>query len=278
MKKGLGKGLEALLGDISSTEVRGESTLKEIPITEIYPNPYQPRKEFNEEEIESLSRSIKENGILQPIVVTQKEDNKYIIVAGERRWRAAAKAGLKKVPAIIKDVDEKQLLVLALVENINRKDLNPIEEAEGYRVLIEELGYTQEEVARAVGKDRATIANSLRLLKLPEVIKEALRKGKISAGHARAIINLPPEDQIKLLNEIIEKNLSVREVEKKAKEKKVQKEKKDTEKSLLEEMAKEVSLVSGLLVKITGRENRGKVVISYFSKEELDRILNMLRA
>ncbi len=276
MKKGLGKGLEALLGDLSSVEVKEESPLKEIPITEIYPNPYQPRKDFDEKEIESLSQSIKESGLLQPIIVTRKND-RYLIVAGERRWRAAAKAGLKKIPAIIKDVSEKQLLVLALVENINRKDLNPIEEAEGYKVLVEDMGYTQEEVAKVVGKDRATIANMLRLLKLPEAIKEALREGKISAGHARALISLPPEEQLKLLNEILEKNLSVREVEKKAKAKK-EKQEKNIENKITEEMAKEVSLMSGLVVKISGNENKGKVIISYFSKEELERILNKLRA
>ncbi len=214
-KGGLGKGLEALFGELDDFEK--ENRITTIALDLIESNPFQPRENFDEKGIEELAESIKEKGVIQPIIVREHGD-KYQIVAGERRFLAAKKAGLSSIPAIIKDITDEESAEIALIENVQRKDLNPIEEALAYKRLIENFHYTQEELAKRIGKDRATIANSLRLLNLPEEIIEKIKRGLITAGHARAILSLKDEgEQKRLAEEIIEKKLSVRESERLAK-------------------------------------------------------------
>ncbi len=214
-KGGLGKGLEAIFGELN--ELEKDNKIIAISLEIIEKNPFQPRESFDDKGIKELAESIKEKGIIQPIIVREHED-KYQIVAGERRFLAAKLAGLKSIPAIVKNISDEESAEIALIENVQRKDLNPIEEALAYKRLIDKFGYTQEELAKKIGKDRATITNSLRLLNLPDEIMEKLKSGLISAGHARAILSLKNEDEQKVLaNEIIKRKLSVREAEKAAK-------------------------------------------------------------
>lgn len=208
-RKALGRGLGALIGEQQET-VQG---LVEIDIDLIRPNPHQPRHSFENEKLAELAASLKLTGVLQPIVVRRVED-KYEIIAGERRWRAAGLAGLSKIPAILRDLPDEKLLESSLVENIQRENLNPIEEARAYRSLISDLGLTQEQIALRVGRDRSSVTNYLRLLKLPEDVKRLVETGKITMGHARALLTLPdPKDQSRLANDILIKGLSVRDTE-----------------------------------------------------------------
>ncbi len=214
-KGGLGKGLEAIFGELN--ELEKDNKVIAISLEIIEKNPFQPRENFDDKGIKELAESIKEKGIIQPIIVREHED-KYQIVAGERRFLAAKLAGLKSIPAIVKNISDEESAEIALIENVQRKDLNPIEEALAYRRLIDKFGYTQEELAKKIGKDRVTITNSLRLLNLPGEIIEKLKSGLISAGHARAILSLKNENEQKVLaNEIVKRKLSVREAEKAAK-------------------------------------------------------------
>ncbi len=214
-KGGLGKGLEALFGELD--ELEKEDKVITVSLELIEKNPFQPRESFDDKGIKELAESIKEKGVIQPIIVRENGD-KYQIVAGERRFLAAKLAGLKSIPAIVKNISDEESAEIALIENVQRKDLNPIEEALAYKSLINKFGYTQEELAKKIGKDRATITNSLRLLNLPDDIIEKLKNGLISAGHARAILSLKNEDDQKILaDEIIKRKLSVREAEKAAK-------------------------------------------------------------
>ncbi len=215
-KTGLGRGLDALFSEESSPELEADQTFFRCPIHKIQPNRYQPRFQIDpyDNSFKELVASIREKGIIQPLIVTPLEDG-YELIAGERRLEAAKVAGLKEVPVIVKrEIGETERLEMALIENIQRQDLSPIEEAEAYYRLISEFGLTQEEVAKRVGKDRATIANILRLRKLPSTIKEDLREGRISVGHAKALLNLPLEQQLALRDEIIHKKLTVRDIEK----------------------------------------------------------------
>lgn len=210
MRKGLGKGLGALLGT-DETENKG---ITEVRINDIEPNTDQPRKTFDDEKLSALAESIKQHGIVQPLIV-QQNGNMYRIVAGERRWRAARLAGLETVPVIVRDLSDREVMEVALIENLQRQDLNPIEEAEAYEKLISEFGMTQEEVASVVGKSRPAITNSLRLLSLKDDIKSRLISGEISSGHARALLAIDDAKlQLKAMQEIIEKEMSVRETEK----------------------------------------------------------------
>jgi len=212
-KRALGKGLGALISEAKTSSDEKEGVL-ELGINEIEPNSNQPRKSFDEKALIQLSESIKEHGIIQPIIV-KKEGDIYRIVAGERRWRAARLLGLKKIPAIVRDFSNKQVMEIALIENIQREDLNPIEEAEAYERLIVEHNMTQEQISNSIGKSRPAIANSLRLLTLSDNIKKFLISGQITSGHARALLSLEDKKkQESICNEIIEKNLSVRETEK----------------------------------------------------------------
>lgn len=211
-KPALGRGLGSLMGEAQS-ETGFAAPETEMPLEQIVPNPNQPRTHFNESELEELSESIRENGVLQPLLV-RKNGSKYEIIAGERRYQASKIAGLEKVPVIVRDVDDQKMLELALIENLQRSDLNPIEEAKGYKQLIKASGMTQEGLSKAVSKSRSAITNSLRLLDLPESVQQMMYEGKLTAGHARAILAVPFEDaRIKLAEKVIAEGLSVRATE-----------------------------------------------------------------
>lgn len=277
MKKGLGKGLGAL---ISSAETDNDAGIMEIRISEIEPNRQQPRKNFDDEKLAGLAESIKQHGVVQPLIV-QKEGNSYKIVAGERRWRAARMAGLQTVPVIVRDLTDKQIMEIALIENLQREDLNPIEEAEAYERLINEFGMTQEEVSVTVGKSRPAITNSMRLLSLDEKIKEKLVSGEISSGHARALLALNDQEfRLKVMEEVIKKQMSVRETEhlvnqlsvnKKPKKKRVP----DAEYLAIEERLREVF---GTKVRIMNNKKNGKIILEYYSQDELDRIISLIES
>ena len=276
MKKGLGKGLGAL---IASAE-NDDTGVIELRINEIEPNSGQPRKHFDDQKLAHLAESIKQHGVVQPLIV-QKEGNTYKIVAGERRWRASRLAGLNTVPVIIRNLSNKQVMEIALIENLQREDLNPIEEAEAYEKLMDEYGMTQEEISLTVGKSRPAIANSLRLLTLQEKIKQKIISGEISSGHARTLITIEDKAlQLKVIEEIIKRNLSVRETEQLVKkitsERKNRKNKEpDAEYMALEEKFREIL---GTKVRIVNNKNNGKILIEYYSVEELDRILNLIES
>lgn len=274
MKKGLGKGLGALLG----TEETENGGIMEIRISDIEPNVNQPRKTFDDEKLAALAESIKQHGVVQPLIV-QRDGDTYRIVAGERRWRAARLAGLDTVPVIVRDLSDRQVMEVALIENLQREDLNPIEEAEAYERLISEFGMKQEEVASVVGKSRPAITNSIRLLSLNDEIKSRVISGEISSGHARALLSLDDQKlQLEAMQEIIDKSLSVRETEKLIKQlmtPKKQKEKKapDAEYQAIEERFREIF---GTKVRIMNNKKNGKILIEYYSLEELDRIINLV--
>ena len=212
--KGLGRGLDAIFGtDAVDAKLKPMSQMSEIDITEIIPNPTQPRTQFDEEALDELADSIRQLGVIQPITVKKSGDGKYIIISGERRWRAARKAGLESLPAYIREVDDENLHAMALVENIQREDLNAIEIALGMQRLIDECNLTQEALSEKVGKKRSTVSNYMRLLKLPNEVQLALKEGLISMGHAKAIAGAPEELQLRLLKKCIRKGLSVRQIE-----------------------------------------------------------------
>lgn len=270
----LGRGLDALI----PTEKERYGYLL-ANIGEIRPNAFQPRKDFDETSIEELAQSIKENGIIQPLVVRKSEGN-YEIIAGERRWRAAQRVGLTKVPVIIKDVSDRQALELALVENLQREDLNPIEEAAAYEQLIEDFGLTHAEISTRIGKERSTITNQLRLLKLPDEIKEAIIAGEITAGHARAILGLSSLAKAReILEAIRNEKLSVRKTEKLVQKLSGQKEKTAKLGSgdvHMNHIADELKKTLGTHVKIVDKKGKGKIVIEYYSKMELERLIEIL--
>lgn len=270
----LGRGLDAL---IPTEKERYGYVLANIG--EVRPNAFQPRKDFDEKSIEELAQSIKENGIIQPLVVRKSEGN-YEIIAGERRWRAAQKVGLTKVPVIIKDVSDKEALELALVENLQREDLNPIEEATAYEQLIQDFGLTHEEISERIGKERSTITNQLRLLKLPDEIKHALISGAITAGHARAILGLQSLAKAKEILEAIKKGkLSVRKTEKLVQKLSAQKEQTVKLRSAdfyINHVTDELKKALGTHVKIIDKNGKGKIEIEYYSKMELDRLIDIL--
>lgn len=255
------------------------------PITFIQANPYQPRKTFNAGELESLSASIKEKGILQPLVVRKVSENQYELIAGERRLRAAIMAGLQQVPILIKDVEYSDRLELALIENIQRENLNPLEEAEAYAQLIEEFDLTQEVVSVRVGKNRSTVANSLRLLQLPDFAKMSLGKGTLSSGHARVLLSMTDESQVKLLHDaIIEKGLSVRATESLAKKIKAatMSDPKDLQAAqglpvtYCQTVKKTLGDYLGAKINIIQKGSKGKLEIDYLSADDLERLLALI--
>lgn len=297
MKKVLGKGLSALIPDsytekIKSEVIKNESELAEdkkiysafrlIPISQIIPSADQPRRKFSPEGIEELAASIKEKGILQPILVKKTGENQYMLICGERRLRAAQHCGLTEVPAIIKDVANDDLLEWALIENIQREDLNPIEEAEAYRRLVEERMLSQDEVAKRVGKYRSTVTNAIRLLRLPEELREMLVNGLLSAGHARTILGLlTPEHQRQMARRIVEENLSVRQVEAIVNRSNAHKRKAKIARHLKPEIVdleRRLSEHFGTQVRIYPRKNQqqGRFELHYFSLDDLDRILQKM--
>ncbi len=282
-RKVLGRGLSALISN--DEENSSELGLFELDIDLIQPNPEQPRTRFASAALEELSQSIRENGVVQPIVV-RKKDSGYEIVAGERRWRASQKLGLSKIPAVVKEVSDDKLLELALIENIQRQELNAIEEAKAYKKLIETIGLTQEMVAQRVGKERTVITNHLRLLKLPTEIQTLVEEEKISAGHARAILSAGDEtSQKRLARNIVESSMSVREAERMAK-KFARGEGKTSEEPKINKpldpniKAAEVKMRRdfGTQVRILpdGKGTGGKIEIEYYSDSDLDRIYNLL--
>ncbi|MGK0617937.1 ParB/RepB/Spo0J family partition protein [Meiothermus cerbereus] len=262
---GLGKGLEALLP-------KTPASLTKLPLALIKPNPGQPRRLFDPVALEELAASIKEKGLLQPLLVRPKGDM-YELVAGERRFKASQMAGLREVPVVIKDIGEREALEIALIENLQREDLNPMEEAEGYRRLVD-MGMTQEEVARAVGKARVTVTNALRLLQLTPEIKKALEENKISAGHARALLMLPEPKRNWGLSEVLSKQLSVRETEK-LKDKPTASSTRSKSEEAYADIAHSLSRRLGTKVRFTSLK-KGKIEISYHSEEELSAILHAL--
>ena len=274
VKKSLGKGLGALISS-ADTENTG---VREMKINEIEPNVGQPRKYFNDDKLSQLAESIKLHGIVQPLIVKREEDT-YKIVAGERRWRAARLAGLETVPVIIKDLSSKQVMEIALIENIQREDLNPIEEAEAYEKLIADFGMTQEDISVAVGRSRPAIANSVRLLTLQEKLRNLVINGDLSSGHARALLSIEDKAlQIKASEEIISRGLNVRETEKLVKRVLSRKEKKVPEKLNEEYLAIEDKFreIFGTKVKIIRNNKSGKIMIEYYSVDELERIVELI--
>jgi len=279
-KMGLGKGLGALLPEIDQGEVK---TLFSCGIEEIIPNRSQPRNSFDESRLQELAESIKEKGILEPLIVRKVEQG-YELIVGERRWRAAQKAGLTEVPVLVKEIQSREALELSLIENLQREDLNPIEEAEAFKRLTEEFNTSQEELATRIGKDRSTITNALRLLKLPFEVRSQLLQNRITAGHARAILSLETkEKQKELCSLIIKKGLSVREAETIAKrwsEKPKKAVTKDRRKGQLESQLNSLqdSLRKhlGTKVQITAKGKRGKIEIEYYSYEDLERIVETI--
>ena len=275
-KRGLGKGLGAL---IPEGEESDRNSIVEIKITDIEANDRQPRKAFNDETLVDLSESIKEHGVVQPIIV-RKLGSSYQIIAGERRWRAARLAGKKTIPAIVKECSNLEVMELALIENLQREDLNSIEEAMAYKSLIEEYNMTQDEISKKIGKSRPAIANSLRLLQLPQEIKNMIAEGKISQGHARALLSISGEKkQIDMAEKIIAQQLNVRQIEKLAKDTKQKKKKEvlpDAYQIEINQLEERLRAVFGTKVTIHHKKNRGSIEIEYFSDEEFDRILELL--
>lgn len=306
-KKGLGKGLGAIFGEDvvkdnkeetekkakAKAEAKAAEEMDEkgrilmLKLDLVQPNKEQPRKTFDEEKINELAESIKNYGVLQPLLV-QKNDSFYEIIAGERRWRAAKAAGLKEVPAVLKEYSKQEAMEISLIENVQRADLNPIEEALGYRQLIDEFGLTQEEIAVRVAKSRTAITNTMRLLKLDEQIQNMLVQGVITSGHARALLSLEDAQmQLKAAKEILDKKLSVRETERLVKrlqkeasgEKKEEKKKDETLALIYRDLEDRMKSVMGTKVSIHNKDkNKGRIEIEYYSEAELERIVEMIES
>lgn len=275
-KNGLGNGLNVLFGNSDNQGIT------EVKLTDVMPNPNQPRKNFDEEKLQTLSDSIKEHGLIQPIIVTRKDEN-YIIVAGERRWRAAKKAGIKKIPVLIRDYNDLAVKEIALIENLQREDLNPIEEAMGYRSLMDDYNLTQEEISARLGKSRSAIANSVRLLSLDKYTQDKLVSGEISEGHARCAISVPAGVVREFfINRIIQDGLNVRQAEllakdlAKTKEPKAEKQKDVAYKIELERISKNLEQYLGTKVKLSGTSKKGKIEIEYYGNRDLERLLDLI--
>ena len=277
-QSGLGKGLGALMLENATDEMVATNTL---PLNEIIPNKDQPRKTFDEGALEELADSIRRHGVLQPLLVRPLPAGGYQLVAGERRWRASRMAQLKEVPVVIKELTDTQTMEIAIIENLQREDLNPIEEAEGLQALIDRCGFTQEEVATSVGKSRPAIANSLRLLKLPQEVRDMTRNGEISAGHARALLAFDNEAMIyEAAKNIIKNNLTVRDVERLAKIKEssstVSVKRNRRRDSFYDEVELSLSEVLGRKVKVYNGRGKGTLEIEFYSAEDLKNIANKL--
>ncbi len=278
-KKGLGKGMEALLGDYDEAPQK-KSPYQLLPIYKVEPNPGQPRQDFDEEELQALSESIAEHGIIQPLTVRETAGGYYQIIAGERRWRAARLANLAEVPAVIVEADDKKAMELALIENLQRQDLNPVEEALGYQSLITEYGLTQEEAAQRVGRSRSNLANSLRLLNLPDSILEQLREGALTPGHARAVLSIKSEKkQLEAAQKIIALGLSVRQAEllckNMSREPAPQKEI-TLAVDYVAECEKNLSKHLGRGVKIVNGKRKGRFELEFYGEEDLQALLDSL--
>lgn len=284
-RKSLGRGLGALLGDaefnideaLNDTSTQPAQTPDDrVDVNLLFPSPFQPRKDFDEEALNALVESVKEKGVLQPLLV-RKKNGRFEIITGERRWRASKLAGLQTVPIIVKDMDDKEVLEVALVENLLRENLSAIEEAEGFQRLIDEFSHTQEALAQIVGKSRSHVANTLRLLNLPDPVKDLVREGTLSAGHARALVGLDNAET--LAKQIVAKDLNVRQVEElvaKQKNPEVKEPKKAKDEDIVE-IEKDLNKNLGLRIKISpSKQGGGKVVLQYASAAELDMIIDIL--
>jgi ParB family chromosome partitioning protein len=276
-KKALGKGLKALIGEPEEFARYDTSTWQRVPIDEIEPNPFQPREDFDEAKLADLASSIKANGMLQPIIVRQTGHN-YQIIAGERRWRAAQRANMMSIPAIIRDATEQEMLQIALIENLQRQDLNPIEEANAYRSLIDEFHLTQDTLAHHVGKDRSTVANTIRLLGLPTEIQDHVSRGTLSMGHARALLSLDdPSAQLALSARVVKEGLSVREVEKLVKTPfKPRRPPAAATDPNVRRIEEELQRSLGTKVRIRTTGRRGRIEIPFHSPEEFEAIMDSL--
>ena len=284
-RKALGKGINALIPDfemgVPESHENESAKTTELLIDEISPNRFQPRKYFDDEKLEELVTSVRENGVLQPVLV-QKSDTGYELVVGERRWRASKKAGLKKIPVVIREVTDAQALELAIIENIHRQDLNPIEEAEAYARLADEFALTQEMIAEKVGKSRTAVTNTLRLLKLSRNIKEDLISGKLSMGHARALLGLDNAGQMEALRkEIFKQDLTVRQTESRVSRLKQPVPTKPVslvskQNIFIKDLAKEFERKLGTKVDIRPTKKGGKLVVTYYSDDDLDRIKGLI--
>ena len=289
--RGLGKGLDALFStsEIDTKKINSEKAdeiraqgIEFIDINDIKPNENQPRKVFDDVKLQELANSIKEHGLIQPVILRQAKKG-YEIVAGERRWRACRKAGLKEIPCMIKELTDEQNMLVAIIENMQREDLNPIEEAEGLNQMISSFGMTQEEVSKSVGKSRPYITNSLRLLKLPQDVRDMVSEGKLTTGHARAIAGIGDrERQIQLAEYVIKEELSVREVERLIKEQHSSKKKnprRKAEKSAdVKRVEEDLKHIMGTKVSLNQSGRKGKIEIEYYSRDELERLIELLKS
>lgn len=289
-KRGLGKGIDAMIsGDDTKAKKVVKEVIKEvdtIDINKIEPNSNQPRKNFNEDKIHELAESIKQHGLIEPLIVQKGKKGFYTIIAGERRWRAAREAGVKEIPVVVKEYSDQQVMEIALIENIQREDLNAIEEAEAYERLIKDFNLKQDEVAERVSKSRVAITNSLRLLKLDPRVREMIIEDKIKSGHARALLSVTdPEEQYRLAVMIFDNSMSVRETEKMVKKYLADKDKptkevnkKDTQTELIyKDYEEKLKTVIGTKVNINNKgKGKGKIEIEYFSPDEFDRIIGMM--
>jgi ParB family transcriptional regulator, chromosome partitioning protein len=272
-RRGLGRGLSALLDEVEAPAEAGRAGMTELPIEAIKANPHQPRRRFDDADIEDLAGSIREKGVLQPILVRPAvHAGQYEIVAGERRWRAATRSGARTIPALVRSLSDAEVLEIAIVENVQRVDLSPIEEAEGYRALMDRFGRTQADVAQVVGKSRVHVANSLRLLQLPEPVKDMVREGRLTAGHARPLIGAP--DAERLAAEVADRGLTVRQAETLARGRPAAPRKaKDADTAALEN---DLSEVLGVRVEIRDAGGEGELRIRYASLEQLDDLCRRL--
>ena len=275
IKKGLGRGLSSLIG-----ETKIETTTNKLPLSDIIPNKFQPRKNFDQENLEDLTNSIKERGVIQPIIIRESNssNSKYEIIAGERRWLAARKAGLHEIPVVITEADDLKSLEFAIVENVQRHDLNPLEEAQGYKRLIDEFSYDQEKVSKFIGKSRSYITNSLRLLNLPTEVLKLIEEKKITAGHAKILVG--SDNALFVANKIIEKQLSVRQAEKFVKIFKSQTNKKSLNKdSNIRQLENDIIEKVGLNVIIKNtKRNKGTITFSYTDIDHLNKILEIIKS
>ena len=278
-QRGLGRGLGALIDDFSPEP--GQETITKLPLQKVEPNPNQPRRSFDEEELQALADSIAEHGILQPLAVRALDGGFYQIIAGERRWRAARMAGLDEVPVVVLDADDRTVMELALIENLQRQDLNPMEEAEGYRVLMEDYGLTQEQAAARVGKSRPAVTNALRLLALPDEVRAMVENGTLSAGHARAVLSLPSERlQKAAAQRIIALRLSVRQAEAMCKRmaagEKTEKPKSELTVDYVGECEKALTKQLGRRVKIISGKRKGRFELEFYGEDDLQRLYDAL--
>ena len=274
-KRGLGKGLDALFisEEVAQTEEKG--AIVSLRISEVEPNAAQPRKIFDEDQLSELAASVKEHVIIQPIVVMKNEKGFYTIIAGERRWRAARMANLKEIPVIIREFDEKTASEIALIENLQRENLNPMEEADGFRNLMDAYGMTQEEVSEKIGKSRSAVANALRLLALKEPVRQLVRDGKLSAGHARTLLSAQDADQIALAERVIAEGLSVRELERIVSLGRPAKKAPVKYTAEIRDIEERFSKKVGSRVRVSGNAKKGKIEISYANEDEFERIMEI---